>query len=73
MRNYKEQDPEYKERCFWLYQKLETRRETFATGQESRQQKKHAKQPTDRMPRISPSGFPVVRHASPGANHDGNE
>ena len=33
--------------------------------QKSQQQKEHAEQPTDRLPHISPSRFPVVRRCQP--------
>ena len=72
VRDYKEQDPEEKECCFGFYKRLETGRQATGIWQKGTKQEEHAKQPPDRLPGVSPSQFPVVRRASPGADNQTN-
>src|SRR5262249_55787594 len=65
----KDHNPEQKERCFWIYQRPEPGHQPMPLWQESQWQKEHAKEPTHRVPRITPGKLPVVRRASPSANH----
>ena len=69
MREDEEQDPEHKERRFRLDDGFEIGPELTWSWQKCEKQKQHAKQPSDRLPEISPGRFAVVRRASPGADN----
>ena len=57
VRDYEEQDPEHKEHCFRLHYRFETGPGLTWPWQKCEEQKEHAEQPADELPRISPSPF----------------
>ena len=71
VREYKEQDPEEKERRSAFGKRFKTAFEI--SWQEGEQQKQHANYPADRIPLIAPRQFPVVRHAGASANRQTNK
>jgi hypothetical protein len=73
MRNYKEYDTEEKEGCLRPYQGLQTSRQAMPGRQESAQQKEHAEHPPDRLPRISPSRFTIMRDAAHDTDYQTNK
>lgn len=53
--DYKEQNPEQKERGFWLYQGSEAGGQGTGLWEEGAKQEEYAKQPPHWLPHISPS------------------
>jgi hypothetical protein len=71
-RDYEEQDPEHKERCFGLDYRFEIRPELTWPWQKGEEQKEHAEQPADELPRISQNPFQIVSCGAQGAKHQTN-
>src|ERR1044072_2879293 len=72
VRDYKKQDPKHKERCFWLDYRFEIGPELTFPRQECEEQKDHAEQPANKLPRISPSPFQIVSCCAQGAKQQTN-
>ena len=72
MRDYEEQDPEQKERCFRLDYRFEIGPELTWPWQKCEEQKEHAEQPAEELPRISQSPFQIVSCGAQGAKHQTN-
>jgi hypothetical protein len=72
VRDYEEQDPEHKERCFRLDYRFEIGPALTWPWQKCEEQKKHAEQPAEQLPRISPSPFQIVSYGAQGTKHKTN-
>jgi len=71
--DYEEEDPEYKERCFRLDYRFKIGPELTWLWQKCKEQKNHAEQPADELPRISPSPFQIVSRCAQSAKQQTNK
>ena len=67
VRDYKEQDPKKKERCFGIHEDSGTPSQLPRAGCKSSKQKEHAEEPADRLPWVAPTGFMIMRGSADDA------